>query len=140
MFLTRHAIHPAPLLRPYSEVVVTSETGAPPPPRFYGLVRHDYAISRFAIECPQLIAFGRESKTFSLPPSIKARGELVLLRADMDEFVAGQLYVFVLRLLYGKKEVDRLHEQCQTSKSYVKEVIASFGKMRETTVKIEYHI
>jgi len=50
----------------------------------------------------------------------------------MDEFTAGQLYVFVLRLLYGKNEVDRLHKQCQTSISYIQEVIASFGETGKT--------
>jgi len=120
-----------PLLRPYNEVSAISETGGPPP-RFYGLVRYAHSVKKFAIECPQLLVFRKECHTLSLPPSLKCRGEVVLLRVNMDEFTAGQLYVFVLRLLYGKNEVDRLHKQCQTSISYIQEVIASFGETGKT--------
>jgi capsule polysaccharide modification protein KpsS len=89
-------------------------------------------VKKFAIECPQLLVFKREDNMFLLPPSVKSRGESVLLRVNMDELVAGQLYVYVLRLLYGKLEVDRLHKQFKTSASCIEETMASFRETGKT--------
>ena len=104
----------------------SSRGGGAPVSRFYGVVRFDNLSHEFAIECPRLRIL-KPNEKMTLPENMRARGQNILFRALLDEFVAGQLYVFVVRLLYGKAAVDAIHEQCKTSKDHIEEILLSFG-------------
>ena len=121
----------APFLRSYTETISEADGGgAPPVSRFYGVTRFDNDVNEcaFAVECPHLQVM-RASGIFTLPTSLNVRGggEKIVLRAGLDEFVAGQLYVFIIRILYGKGAVDAIHEQCKSSRNHVEDVLLSFG-------------
>ena len=116
-----------PFLRPLKEVMQTSFTGGQPPQsRFYGVVRFDDCAYGFAIQSPQLNMIS-DDEQFTLPGCMTTRGQEILLRAGLDEFVAGQLYVFVIRLLYGKHVVNDMHKKLKTSESHIQDVLLSFG-------------
>ena len=124
-----------PYLRPEIDLFSYSKNSTgQPPTRFFGVKRiterikvtsidGDYYINKatgkFGIEFP---AFDRNSKTGKilesrtsddendLPGCAKIGDSKILLRNDLDkEDVAGQLYSFVYRLLFGKKKANDLH-------------------------------
>ncbi len=44
--------------------------------------------------------------SFTLPSCFTAKGKRVIVRADLDdEYVAGQLYAYIIRVLYGEEGV-----------------------------------
>ena len=120
----------APFTRPFTDIMKVSKEGGPPPlSRFYGVVKFDNITNEFATECPLFTMKGvKETQHLNtIPNSLFARGQQVLLRACLDEFVAGQLYTFVVRLLYGKAAVDEIHKQCRCPKHHIKDILVSFG-------------
>ena len=61
----------------------------------------------FGIDFPLLKIEKCREDLFSLPPCCRTRGSRIILRADLDsEYVAGQLYAYVIRVLYGQEGVN----------------------------------
>ncbi len=117
---------------------ISEQENSSPLSRFHGVVRFDNFAKghEFALECPKFSTWstlepGPNGETMKLPDCMRSKGRKIVLRAYLDEFVAGQLYVFVIRLLFGKGVVDEIHAQCTSSMAHVEEILQSIGVMQE---------
>lgn len=82
--------------------------------KYYGVVQADPTKNDFAVEFPMFVVDDdRFSKTaFDLPPCCTSRGNKVILMAGIEsEYLAGQIYVYVIRVLYGSQGVTAAREK-----------------------------
>jgi hypothetical protein len=127
-----------PFFRSDEELDILSPTGGAPPTRFIGVTRvvedgvnvpnqigANRSSGNFGVAFPRFevdyAKFDRKKKTplSSLNESI-VNGRPVLLRKDIErEDVAGQLYAFSIRLLYGKKAMEEILKETNDMESRI---------------------
>jgi len=137
----------APFFRPDDELLSFSDSGAPPT-RFIGVVRiMEYTpdksdcgslqifkrpTGKFAVEIPSLISV--ENSTGNMPhggDKITGFGQRkILLRTDMAEDSAGQLYSYMYRVLFGENAKEQMRNLCNSGagkEQLIKDTLHSFG-------------
>ena len=113
------------------------QVGAPPS-RFLGVTRvmnasvgsdshatENYP-SSFGVEFP-LFQVDEEPL---LPQSATVQGRAVLIRSDLPEDVAGKLFAYMYRLMYGAKAVERCLQRTNAlseQASFVQDTLSAFG-------------
>ena len=124
------------------ELNFISPHGGPPPTRFIGVVRireHKYDLesedesniaeykNKFGVEFPEFSPMTQiqsedmdESLSKPFIPSIASCDKRsIVLRADIDqEEVAGRLYSFVYRILYGLRAAEKIRSFYNTSHAF----------------------
>ena len=137
-----HAVQSeTPFFRPRDELNTMGKGGAPPT-RFLGVSRiidYDQAnptegrqqyTGKFGVECPLF-----DTKMDPLvPKSATITGRTVLIRNDLTEDVAGRLYAFMFRLLYGTAAVERMLRKTNSltdNIAFVQDTLRAFGANEE---------
>lgn len=130
-----------PFFRSRDELNVMGRKGGAPPTRFLGvsrIVKSDRAIpedgrhhtGKFGVEFPLF-----DIKVNPLvPKSATITGRTVLIRNDLTEDVAGRLYAFMFRLLYGTAVVERMLQKTNSlaeNASLVQDTLRAFGANEE---------
>eukprot|EP00978_Attheya_sp_CCMP212_P016900 scaffold44607_cov49-Attheya_sp.AAC.2 len=150
--LPMEVLDETPFFRSDEELNILSPTGGAPPTRFIGVTR----VVEDGVNAPNQIGANRSSGKFgvafprfevdyakfdgkkktplsSLNGSI-VNGRSVLLRKDIErEDVAGQLYAFSIRLLYGKKAVEEILKETNDIESRIDilhDTLNAFGAVR----------
>lgn len=116
------------------EINSFSSSGGPPPTRFIGVSR---LLEKKKISNEIFVKFGVEFPAFTppeykpnldqekneqlvIPPCATTDKKKVLLRADIDrEDMAGKLYSFVYRLLYGLRAAEKIRSHYNSSQEAV---------------------
>lgn len=142
-----HAVQiETPFFRPRNEMCVPSRQEGAPPTRFLGVTR---VIGSFGSE-PRTGKqysgdFGVEFPLFDvdkeplLPQSATVKGRTVLIRHDLTEDVAGKLFAFMYRLLYGAKAVEiclRRTNALSEQATFAQDTLRAFGATKASTCYI----
>eukprot|EP00562_Extubocellulus_spinifer_P014707 CAMPEP_0178571116 /NCGR_PEP_ID=MMETSP0697-20121206/17453_1 /TAXON_ID=265572 /ORGANISM="Extubocellulus spinifer, Strain CCMP396" /LENGTH=1459 /DNA_ID=CAMNT_0020205627 /DNA_START=152 /DNA_END=4532 /DNA_ORIENTATION=- len=137
-----HAVQiETPFFRPRNEMCVPSHQEGAPPTRFLGVTR---VIGPFGSESrtgKQYSGnFGVEFPLFDvdkeplLPQSATVKGRTVLIRHDLTEDVAGKLFAFMYRLLYGAKAVERCLQRTNAlseQATFTQDTLRAFGTTKD---------
>jgi len=131
-----------PFFRPRDELNVIGRKGGAPPTRFLGVSRiiesnqanpddhKRHYTGKFGVEFPLF-----DTKVDPIvPKSATITGRTVLIRNDLTEDVAGRLYAFMFRLLYGTNVVERMLQQTNSlaeNVSFVQDTLRAFGANNE---------
>lgn len=119
-----------------------SRKGGAPPTRFLGVSRTAEPVrSGSSVDEPQRTGnFGVEFPLFEaktdplVPQSATIKSRTVLIRNDLTEDVAGRLYAFMFRLLYGTAAVERMLQKTNSlaeNASFVQDTLRAFGAAGE---------
>ena len=115
-----------------------SRKGGAPPTRFLGVSREGnpdcsgssvdepHHPRKFGVEFPLFDA----NKDPLVPQSATIKGRTVLIRNDLTEEVAGRLYTFAFRLLYGTAVVERMLKKTNSlaeNVAFVQDTLRAFG-------------
>ena len=93
--LSIHSYSTEPFLRPGG---VEQDTQS----QYVGVFKVDTDHNLFGIDFPLLNIDKCTMDSFTLPPCCTTGGTRIVLRTDLEnEYVAGQLYAYVIRILYG---------------------------------------
>lgn len=134
-----HAVQcETPFFRPRDELNVMSRKGEAPPTRFLGVSRIMESGRSGASDGKRQYTrkFGVEFPLFDtkldplVPKSATITGRKVLIRNDLTEDVAGRLYVFMFRLLYGTAAVERMLQRTNSlaeNVSFIQDTLRAFG-------------
>ena len=119
-----------------------SQKGGAPPTRFLGVSRavnpecsgssvdETHHPRKFGVEFPLFDA----NKDPLVPQSATIKGRAVLIRDDLTEDVAGRLYTFMFRLLYGTAAVERMLKKTNSlaeNVAFVQDTLRAFGATGE---------
>ena len=131
-----------PFFRSRDELNVMGRKGGAPPTRFLGVSRiiesnransgddKRHYTGKFGVEFPLF-----DTKVDPLvPKSATITGRTVLIRNDLTEDVAGRLYAFMFRLLYGTAVVERMLQKTNSlaeNASLVQDTLRAFGANEE---------
>ena len=81
--------------------------------KYYGVVKPDNSVNNYALEFPMLIVKDHKTESFSLPSCYRSRGKKIILKSGIEnEYLAGQIYAFIIRVLYGNEGVKAAKESC----------------------------
>lgn len=116
--------------------------GGAPPTRFLGVSRIIQSNANDSNKDKQQYTgkFGVEFPLFDtnvdphVPKSATITGRTVLIRNDLTEDVAGRLYAFMFRLLYGTAVVERMLQKTNSlveNASLVQDTLRAFGADEE---------
>ena len=104
----------------------SSETNkqGPTQSQYFGVIKVDTDINEFAVEFPKLIIEKCLENSFQLPSCCRDGGNHVILRAGItSEYLAGQFYTYVIRILYGNGGVKAAHQTYSSNETHGEEVI-----------------
>ena len=74
--------------------------------KYCGVVQIDPHQDVYSVEFPMILVENYSKMTFQLPTCSTAGGREIILKSGIsDEYLAGQVYAFVIRVLYGEKGV-----------------------------------
>ena len=119
-----------------------SRKGGAPPTRFLGVSRavnpgcsgssadETHHPRKFGVEFPLFDA----NKDPLVPQSAAIKCRAVLIRDDLTEDVAGRLYTFMFRLLYGTAAVERMLKKTNSlaeNVAFVQDTLRAFGATGE---------
>ena len=87
-------------------------TLSPRQSRYFGVIKADVNKNEFAVEFPVLNIEKCSEDPFRLPQCCTTGGgKVVILKTGIDkEYYAGQIYAFVIRILYGNEAIKSIHE------------------------------
>ena len=101
----------APFDRPEGTNSPMSKIQGSPKTKYFGVVRIDANKNEFAVEFPMFIIEKLTEVPFVLPNCCVTGGKQVTLRRGFqNEYLAGQFYAFVIKVLYGNESVKALRQ------------------------------
>ena len=103
-------INQAPFIRPESAKTENFHS------KYYGVVKIDPNKDEYSVEFPRLVVEDYTKKPFQLPSCCTAgEKEIILMSGIYNEYLAGQFYSFVIRVLYGEEGVkEATKDSCNT--------------------------
>ncbi len=90
----------APILRPKEPLSSIAQS------QYYGVVKIDGEKDEYAAEFPKFVVDNYAKTSFTLSPYHSSNKNKVVLRDGInDEYLAGQIYAYVARVLYGNEGI-----------------------------------
>jgi hypothetical protein len=90
----------APLMRPADPLASITHS------KYYGVVKIDGEKDEYATEFPKFVVDNHAKSSFKLSPYYSSnRNKVVLRDGIVNEYLAGQIYAYVAKVLYGKEGV-----------------------------------